>query len=105
MFRDDDGELGLLDRHCPHRGADLCQLVGSQAAHANRNGPGVDHALLEVDLGVLASRRSKPLEVLDMRWAAAREPELVLRLREELALFGTDARPDDGGCEAVDEVR
>ena len=25
LFRDDDGELGLLDRHCPHRGADLCQ--------------------------------------------------------------------------------
>jgi len=24
LFRDGDGELGLIDRHCPHRGADLC---------------------------------------------------------------------------------
>ena len=24
LFRDDDGELGLIQRHCPHRGADLC---------------------------------------------------------------------------------
>ncbi|MHA6263291.1 aromatic ring-hydroxylating dioxygenase subunit alpha [Arenibacterium sp. CAU 1754] len=24
LFRDDQGELGLIDRHCPHRGADLC---------------------------------------------------------------------------------
>ena len=24
LFRDDDGELGLIDRACPHRGADLC---------------------------------------------------------------------------------
>lgn len=24
LFRDDEGELGLIDRHCPHRGADLC---------------------------------------------------------------------------------
>lgn len=24
LFRDDDGELGLIQRHCPHRGADMC---------------------------------------------------------------------------------
>ena len=24
LFRDQQGELGLIDRHCPHRGADLC---------------------------------------------------------------------------------
>ncbi|KAA3623205.1 MAG: aromatic ring-hydroxylating dioxygenase subunit alpha [Proteobacteria bacterium] len=24
LFRDDAGELGLIDRHCAHRGADLC---------------------------------------------------------------------------------
>lgn len=24
LFRDDDGELGLIGRNCPHRGADLC---------------------------------------------------------------------------------
>ena len=24
LFRDDDGALGLIGRHCPHRGADLC---------------------------------------------------------------------------------
>lgn len=24
LFRDEAGELGLIDRHCPHRGADLC---------------------------------------------------------------------------------
>ncbi|APE42379.1 hypothetical protein BOO69_02330 [Sulfitobacter alexandrii] len=24
LFRDDDGHLGLIGRHCPHRGADLC---------------------------------------------------------------------------------
>ncbi|MBX2825457.1 MAG: aromatic ring-hydroxylating dioxygenase subunit alpha [Gammaproteobacteria bacterium] len=24
LFRDNQGELGLLKRHCPHRGADLC---------------------------------------------------------------------------------
>jgi len=24
LFRDSDGELGLIDRGCPHRGADLC---------------------------------------------------------------------------------
>ncbi len=24
LFRDGEGELGLIDRHCPHRGADLC---------------------------------------------------------------------------------
>jgi phenylpropionate dioxygenase-like ring-hydroxylating dioxygenase large terminal subunit len=24
LFRDLDGDLGLLERHCPHRGADLC---------------------------------------------------------------------------------
>ena len=24
LFRDDAGELGLIGRHCPHRGADLC---------------------------------------------------------------------------------
>ncbi|WP_246032459.1 Rieske 2Fe-2S domain-containing protein [Thalassobius vesicularis] len=24
LFRDDDGQLGLIGRHCPHRGADLC---------------------------------------------------------------------------------
>lgn len=24
LFRDEDGELGLIGRHCPHRGADLC---------------------------------------------------------------------------------
>lgn len=24
LFRDDNGALGLIDRHCPHRGADLC---------------------------------------------------------------------------------
>ena len=24
LFRNDDGELGLIGRHCPHRGADLC---------------------------------------------------------------------------------
>lgn len=24
LFRNDDGELGLVGRHCPHRGADLC---------------------------------------------------------------------------------
>lgn len=24
LFRDSDGELGLMDRACPHRGADLC---------------------------------------------------------------------------------
>ncbi len=24
LFRDDAGALGLIGRHCPHRGADLC---------------------------------------------------------------------------------
>ena len=24
LFRDEGGELGLIGRHCPHRGADLC---------------------------------------------------------------------------------
>ena len=24
LFRDEDGHLGLIGRHCPHRGADLC---------------------------------------------------------------------------------
>ena len=24
LFQDDEGELGLISRHCPHRGADLC---------------------------------------------------------------------------------
>ena len=24
LFRDEDGQLGLIGRHCPHRGADLC---------------------------------------------------------------------------------
>jgi len=24
LFRDHQGELGLIGRHCPHRGADLC---------------------------------------------------------------------------------
>lgn len=24
LFRDESGALGLIDRHCPHRGADLC---------------------------------------------------------------------------------
>lgn len=24
LFRDRDGDLGLVERHCPHRGADLC---------------------------------------------------------------------------------
>lgn len=24
LFQDDEGELGLIGRHCPHRGADLC---------------------------------------------------------------------------------
>lgn len=24
LFRDEDGVLGLIGRHCPHRGADLC---------------------------------------------------------------------------------
>lgn len=24
LFRDEQGELGLIGRHCPHRGADLC---------------------------------------------------------------------------------
>lgn len=24
LFRDQVGELGMLSRHCPHRGADLC---------------------------------------------------------------------------------
>ena len=24
LFRDDEGQLGLISRHCPHRGADLC---------------------------------------------------------------------------------
>lgn len=24
LFRDDEGALGLIGRHCPHRGADLC---------------------------------------------------------------------------------
>jgi len=24
LFRDDTGHLGLIGRHCPHRGADLC---------------------------------------------------------------------------------
>ena len=24
LFRDDEGQLGLIHRHCPHRGADLC---------------------------------------------------------------------------------
>ena len=24
LFRDDEGGLGLIGRHCPHRGADLC---------------------------------------------------------------------------------
>jgi phthalate 4,5-dioxygenase oxygenase subunit len=24
LFRDNEGALGLIDRHCPHRGADLC---------------------------------------------------------------------------------
>jgi hypothetical protein len=25
LFRDGSGSLGLLARHCPHRGVDLCQ--------------------------------------------------------------------------------
>ena len=24
LFRDNEGELGMISRHCPHRGADLC---------------------------------------------------------------------------------
>ena len=24
LFQDDEGELGMISRHCPHRGADLC---------------------------------------------------------------------------------
>ena len=24
LFRDNEGQLGLIGRHCPHRGADLC---------------------------------------------------------------------------------
>lgn len=24
LFRDDEGQLGLIGRHCPHRGADMC---------------------------------------------------------------------------------
>ena len=24
LFRDEEGHLGLIGRHCPHRGADLC---------------------------------------------------------------------------------
>ena len=24
LFRDEGGQLGMLSRHCPHRGADLC---------------------------------------------------------------------------------
>jgi len=24
LFRDEEGELGLIERHCPHRGADMC---------------------------------------------------------------------------------
>lgn len=24
LFRDEQGQLGLIGRHCPHRGADLC---------------------------------------------------------------------------------
>ena len=24
LFRDDEGQLGLIGRNCPHRGADLC---------------------------------------------------------------------------------
>lgn len=24
LFRDDEGTIGLIGRHCPHRGADLC---------------------------------------------------------------------------------
>jgi len=24
LFQDDDGELGMISRHCPHRGVDLC---------------------------------------------------------------------------------
>ncbi len=24
LFRDEEGKLGLIDRHCPHRGADMC---------------------------------------------------------------------------------
>ena len=24
LFRDSEGEMGLIGRHCPHRGADLC---------------------------------------------------------------------------------
>ncbi|WP_410796045.1 Rieske 2Fe-2S domain-containing protein [Palleronia sp. LCG004] len=24
LFRDEEGRLGLIGRHCPHRGADLC---------------------------------------------------------------------------------
>lgn len=24
LFRDEEGELGLIGRYCPHRGADLC---------------------------------------------------------------------------------
>ncbi|MAC79980.1 MAG: ring-hydroxylating oxygenase subunit alpha [Rhodobacteraceae bacterium] len=24
LFRDEDGQLGLIQRHCPHRGADMC---------------------------------------------------------------------------------
>ena len=24
LFRDSEGKLGLIGRHCPHRGADLC---------------------------------------------------------------------------------
>ena len=24
LFRNEDGDLGLIGRHCPHRGADLC---------------------------------------------------------------------------------
>ena len=24
LFKDDEGQYGLIDRRCPHRGADLC---------------------------------------------------------------------------------
>ena len=24
LFRDTEGKLGLIQRHCPHRGADMC---------------------------------------------------------------------------------
>ncbi len=50
LFRDDEGELGLIGRHCPHRGADLCfgRLEDNglrcpfHGWHFNRNGQCVE---------------------------------------------------------------